>query len=536
MRCANAGRQARTAIAAASALAAVVIVMSLSGCAAPASGGAAGASGEPSLIDRSKAVLSDTLGNTFAGLDDKPMISRIKPGPYETSNEAIGDERDINDRRVSHGLVPIPAVTQYANQVLAKLKSASGVSGIPGRVLVVANDQLDAGATPDGNIFISLGYLRSFDNEDQLAALLAHELGHVLLHHHDSSWFSRKQKEMMSVFEDSALLKNTLENVMAGGKGNLAKPYTSGQQQTLDRMLLLVKLNDRALQPAWGRRQEAEADRIGTDLMIRAGYSVADGMLPWLAKVAEWDAHQAQVRTELGVERQASIEALSSQGRIDNAAKLALDGAMKDLLEEMSRKHESGEKRLQEIDVYLTKVHASAVTSQKPTVAPYTQLMQQRDVKATVDGYRDAFVARNQIVDRKFAQATPALRRLTGSGVIASHALPNYLLFEAQRGVGGTAGASASEPALKRSLAAAEPTWEPFDSAAAYYGARNQTATVTEIGRAALVKFSDAPSAYPRLVSLYVRHGLNDEAVKVVAECRRKQASMRLACEKALKK
>jgi hypothetical protein len=151
-----------------------------------------------------------------------------------------------------------------------------------------------------------------------------------------------------------------------------------------------------------------------------------------------------------------------------------------------------------------------------------------------VDGYRDAFVARNQVVERKFAQALPTLRRLTGSGVIASHALPNYLLFEAQRG--GSSGAAGNEAALKRSLAAAEPTWEPFDSAAAYYGGRNQKANVAEVGRTALTKFSEAPSAYPRLVSLYVRYGMTDDAAKVVAECRRKQAQMRLACEKALKK
>ena len=511
-----------------------VLAAALAGCAA--SSGTQSDSSQPGLFERSKTAVGEKLGAVFSGLDDKPMIDRVRPGAYEPSNEAIGDERDIDDRRVSHGLVPLPWVTQYANRVLGKLKTASGVSGIPGKVLIVANDQLDAGATPDGNIFVSLGYLRSLDNEDQFAALLAHELGHVLLHHHDSSWFGRKQKEMMSYFEDSALLKNTLENILAGGNGTLGKPYTAGQQETLDRMLLLVKLNDRALQPAWGRRQEAEADRIGADLLIRAGYSVADGMLPWLAKIAAWDAQQAKLRADLAVQRQASIDALSSQGRIDSATRLALDGAMKDLLEEMSRSHESGEKRLQELDVYLTKVHAGASTSQKPTVVPYTQLLQQREVKATVDGYREAFVARNQIVGRQSAQAVQTLRRLTANGVIASHALPNYLLFEAQRSTGGTAGAAGTEAALKRSLAAPEPTWEPFDSAAAYYGGRNQKAAVTDIGRAALAKFSNAPSAYPRLVSLYVRQGLTDEATKVVAECRRTQAQMRLACDKALKK
>lgn len=505
------------------------LVAALWGCAAPTgSGPGAGAASEPSLLDRGREALSNVLG----GLDSKPMLSRLKPGAYEPSNEAIGDEIDINDKRVSHGLVPLPAATSYANQVLDKLKAASGVTNVPGRVFVVANDQLDAGATPDGNIFVSLGYLRNLQNEDQLAALLAHELGHVLLHHHDSSWIGRKQKEMMSFFEDSALLKNTLENVLSGNNVP-TKPYTSGQQETLDRMLLLVKLNDRALQPAWGRRQEAEADRLGVDLMIKAGYSVADGTLPWLGKVAEWDAQQAKLRAELAAERQASIEALSSQGRIDASARMALDGAMKDVLGEMARAHDDGSKRLEEIDVYLDKVHAGSELARKATVAPYTQFMQQRDVKATVDGYREAFVARNQVVDRKFAQALPTLRRLTGSGVIASHALPNYLLFEAQRGGTGNA---ANQQALRRSLAAPEPTWEPFDSAAAYYGARNQKAAINEIGRNAMAKFSNAPSAYPRLVALYTRYGMKDEAANVFAECRRKQAQMRLACEKALKK
>ncbi|CAN5453097.1 hypothetical protein BH10PSE17_BH10PSE17_32770 [soil metagenome] len=549
-------------------------MLTLAACATSTNPSATPGNGNPARSDRATAAPAGNP-NPFAA-DDRSEWSKLAIAPYTPSTEAIGDERDIADKRVSHGLVPIPSLSRYATQVLAKLKAASGIRNVPGKVLIVANDQLDAGSTPDGNIFVSLGYFRSLDNEDQLAALLAHELSHVLLHHHDSNWFSRQQKQFMSWFEDAAVIKNLFDTVMDGidnRSGNkpktassktvktqaAAKPVvpkastaarpglpastgpntqdallTPKQREALDRMNLLVKLNDRALTPAWGRRQESQADRLAADLMMRANYSVADGILPWLAKVAEWDAWQEKVRAELAEKRKQAIETLASAGQFDASVRTAIDGAMKDLFEQVGQSHDDGQKRLDDETDYLMRVYGDKLGNQKATVAPYQAVMKQGEVKAMLDGYHEAFVARTQILDQQYAQAAPALRKLTEGGrATSNHALPNFLLFEAERGLNGSP--ARLEPSLQRSLGASEPTWEPFESAIDWYGARKRTSTIPELGRRALARFNDAPSAYPRLIALYVRYGFMDEANKVDSDCRRKQAAMRSACDKALK-
>lgn len=159
-----------------------------------------------------------------SGTRDKPQIQDLTPGVYVKSNEAIGEERDIDENRITRGVLALPAFTNYANGVLDKLKQASGFQQVPGKVLIVANDQMDAGATADGNVFISSGYLRELKNEDQLAALLAHELAHVLLRHHDSNAFTRIQKQVSTLVQTGIGLRNSLDKVTGGTASNALSP------------------------------------------------------------------------------------------------------------------------------------------------------------------------------------------------------------------------------------------------------------------------------------------------------------------------
>ncbi len=138
--------------------------------------------------------MGNKINETITGSRDKQQFLDLVPGPYQASKEAIGEQKDIDENRITRGILSVPSFTNYATTVLEKLKRASAVEQVPGQVIVVANDQMDAGATADGNIFISSGYIRELKNEDQLAALLAHELSHVLLKHHDSNAVDSRDK------------------------------------------------------------------------------------------------------------------------------------------------------------------------------------------------------------------------------------------------------------------------------------------------------------------------------------------------------
>jgi tetratricopeptide (TPR) repeat protein len=113
------------------------------------------------------------------------LLSELTPGRYERSNLAVGEQKDIAQQRGrALGFVRSAPLEQYLNQLRAKLVAASRQTGVPGRVLVLANPEFNAYSTPDGNVYVAMGCLESFKTEDEVTAILAHETSHVLLTYH----------------------------------------------------------------------------------------------------------------------------------------------------------------------------------------------------------------------------------------------------------------------------------------------------------------------------------------------------------------
>lgn len=82
-----------------------------------------------------------------------------------------------------------PHTNQQANEYLNLLgQTLAQVSEMPEifrgyRFLVLNSNEINAFATPGGHIFITRGLLRCCRNEDAVAAILAHEIGHIQLKH-----------------------------------------------------------------------------------------------------------------------------------------------------------------------------------------------------------------------------------------------------------------------------------------------------------------------------------------------------------------
>jgi predicted Zn-dependent protease len=82
-----------------------------------------------------------------------------------------------------------PLTNQPANDYLNLLgQTLAQASDMPEifrgyRFLILDTDEINAFATPGGHIFITRGLLRCCHNEDAVAAILAHEIGHIQLKH-----------------------------------------------------------------------------------------------------------------------------------------------------------------------------------------------------------------------------------------------------------------------------------------------------------------------------------------------------------------
>lgn len=113
---------------------------------------------------------------------------------------------------------------------------------------VIQSDDVNAFAAPGGFVFITLGLYRLLDNEAELAAVLGHEIGHVVRHHH------------LDLLKKSAML-GALSNVV----GNRVAGKTPALQG-------LIGNGAEIMARGLDKSAEYESDRLGIVYATRAGY------------------------------------------------------------------------------------------------------------------------------------------------------------------------------------------------------------------------------------------------------------------------
>ncbi len=128
---------------------------------------------------------------------------------------------------------------------------------------VVDSPQINAFALPGGHIFVYTGLRKVVKSDDELAAVLAHEITHAENHHY-AKQSSKASKRGAILGLGSVLLG--LPNILAQGLGVL----------------------DFTLTKKYSREHEYEADREGLLRMKRAGFK-PEAMVNVLQRLAEED-------------------------------------------------------------------------------------------------------------------------------------------------------------------------------------------------------------------------------------------------------
>ena len=143
------------------------------------------------------------------------------------------------------------------------------------RFTVLDSPELNALASPDGTVFMTHGLLALCQNEDEIAAVLAHEIAHIQARHGIKS-LSQEQK-----IEAGRTIATELG---AGGSGDLAR--LSGALNSS-----AAGISRTLLTQGYNRGQEEEADAAALKILAAAGYDPA--ALPALLEsvARHWDAH-----------------------------------------------------------------------------------------------------------------------------------------------------------------------------------------------------------------------------------------------------
>ncbi len=139
----------------------------------------------------------------------------------------------------------------YLNEVAAKLKAFTDSPDISYDIKIINDPNLNAFAFPNGVIYVHTGVLARMENEAQLAALLAHEMTHCTHRHSLRVLKSIKDRPgymaaVQKSIEKVAMVQELAQFLGVNGSMTAVAGYT--------------------------REFEAEADRVGLDLMAQAGY------------------------------------------------------------------------------------------------------------------------------------------------------------------------------------------------------------------------------------------------------------------------
>ena len=141
------------------------------------------------------------------------------------------------------------ALVDYLNGMLAKLVAAAGAGdGYSYRIYVLDDADVNAFTPGGGPIFVTTGLIRALETEGQMAAVIAHELAHVTESHVVRGMRDRAGIEAITDLTATAV----------------------GLDSKLTRAVydysVLAAVNGH------GRRFEMEADFLGLQTMVAAGY------------------------------------------------------------------------------------------------------------------------------------------------------------------------------------------------------------------------------------------------------------------------
>lgn len=163
-----------------------------------------------------------------------PLEFDIKLGYYTYTNFILG-KNICNDETL---LQSVENITQKFREVDPHIKHNL-------TVVVVESSIPNAFALPDGHIIIFTGLIEITDNYYELAAVIAHEIGHIKNRHAIKNLVKRSGLKLLF----------TLINVYGSGTSDI-----------------FASLGETLLTLSFSREQEREADKYAIDLIYRSGY------------------------------------------------------------------------------------------------------------------------------------------------------------------------------------------------------------------------------------------------------------------------
>lgn len=166
-------------------------------------------------------------------------------------------------------LVQDPLLNAYVERLGSVLAQASDRPGLDYHFFIIDSDVVNAFALPGGYIYLTRGLLEQTRSGPELAAVLAHEIGHVAARH----GVQKLERQLRT-----GSVVGMLYNVILGGQPDLLRQRALG-------------LGGALWSARHSREDEHEADELAVEYLVRAGVDPA-GMVSLLQTLLQEEADQ----------------------------------------------------------------------------------------------------------------------------------------------------------------------------------------------------------------------------------------------------
>ncbi|MFQ5698271.1 MAG: M48 family metallopeptidase [Myxococcota bacterium] len=172
---------------------------------------------------------------------------------------SVEDEKQLGRQaqrevRARNQLFRDRVVVHYIRSLGEQLVRAAEPSPFEFRFYIVEDDDINAFALPGGALYVNTGLILRAANVSELAAVMAHEIGHVTARH--VAHLYRRQRNTGLVAQLAAI-------AIAIVSGN---PYIANAGS------LATGIAATAYASTFNRQAEREADHLAVETLIRAGY------------------------------------------------------------------------------------------------------------------------------------------------------------------------------------------------------------------------------------------------------------------------
>lgn len=223
-------------------------------------------------------------------------------------------------------VVRSPTIEATMMNIVERLLSAAGKSNERIKVYIIASPQPNAFAIPNGDILVTTAMLEALETTDELAAVLAHELDHILQHDSMARLLARESADMQA---QGIMVATSLIGAVVGAAIQMPtagfQPASMSQQiagnvvQNAFSTAGAVAGQSLGAEMVYGYAQEVElrADSNGAKIMAAAGYdaSAEITMLEALKEIQATAAKRRELITSGFINAQPGLESRSSEMR-----------------------------------------------------------------------------------------------------------------------------------------------------------------------------------------------------------------------------